>query len=360
MIQRSLSTSDPIHALAHYNPKAWSSPVHFFPDEGGGDGAGGGAGDAGEGAGESLLGGGGDGGDKTTDGSEDRVVDSDWFSSLPDDLKGAKFLEQIKDKPPSEVIANVSKRFIDTQALVGKNKIELPDEADASDVRQQKVDAIYKALGVPDNAADYELKIDGLPEGYAVTDEQSSEFKEISHKLKLTPTQTQALLEWDAQRQVGQVASMNEAAKAERNKTEEFLRSDEGFGQAYDTKLKKVNFLVGKYGSDELKDEFNKTGVGNNPRLALFLARLSDEILGDQRIEGMDQSGGDVFSPAEAKAEYGRLVAKDSDHPLAKALRNQSDPRHKEAVEYRSKLIRAGAHRANKPVAGVGTGNPDR
>ena len=152
-------------------------------------------------------------------GAPDAGTTPDFKSSLGDFANDPAF-EAFND------VGSLAKAYKDTKSMVGK-KFGPPGD-DATDADRTE---FYKAMGVPDDAAGYNMTLpENIPEGMEgrVNEEALKGFAEISKKTNMTPTQAKDVREWHDEMQMAAFKAESEATKAEDEKFSK--RMDEKWG----------------------------------------------------------------------------------------------------------------------------------
>ena len=284
------------------DPNDWRR-VRFSPagegggdgGDGGGDGGAGGGGDGGAGGG---AGGGGDGGTAV-----------DWIQGLPGDLRQA--VETKGYKTP----ADVARAYFDLEPKIAAKGVILPK----ADAPKEAWAEFNKAIGVPDAADGYEIK---MPEGRQAS-EQDKAFHTAArgwfHEAGLRPDQAALLNErWNAFAK--EVLDKSTAdTKQATDKALSDLRQE--WGGAYDEKVAAGQLAARQFGTPEVIDKL-ETIVGTAPLIKMFAA--IGEALGDDSAQPIGQGGEAITTPAAAKAEIERLK---NDEDFKKVFTN---PRHRE------------------------------
>lgn len=174
---------------------------------------------------------------------------------------------------------------------------------------QGKVDGKAETLLVPaikegdkktEGAADALLKkADAVPEKYALKDAAGNDVTGESYEEVSATAKALGLSNDAAQKLVARDAAVAEARiakhEAEVVKWMDDIRTDKEMGgQNYAATVESATRLVQKYGSEKLKAELNRTGLGNHPELVRFCA-----LIGKNMDEGKILSG----APVGAKAK---------------------------------------------------------
>lgn len=248
-----------------------------------------------------------------------------WLETLPEAMRGEKSLADIPDVPA------LAKRFIDTKAMVGADKIVVPGK----DAPPEQWNEYWTKLGRPEKPDQYELPKEGLPEGIAFPQEEISDYFNIAHQIGLSKQQAAALYRWQIERVAKSGEGLAESANQERQQSIADLKKE--YGTAYDKRMALAQKALVRFGGQEYVDYLNATGEGDNPLnikawMMAGMALAGDEILGT--------GGGTSFgkSPGEAKAE---IANRDSDPEKRKAYYDPYHPNHRAEVDIRKALYQA-------------------
>ena len=193
-------------------------------------------------------------------GISDNQTQTDWKSSLPEELKNEPTLQNLND------VESLAKTVVHQQKMIG-NRIPLPknDEEKAE---------LYNKLGRPVDPTKYELSI---PDSHKQHFNETAvgEFKNVAHKIGLNNDQVNALLQY----QVNQIDSTGQLQEAQMNvqreETEQSLKEEWGF--EYDKNLRSAMRAIDVYGDEGLKEVLNGP-AGNDPAMIKFFARLGQEV----------------------------------------------------------------------------------
>lgn len=165
--------------------------------------------------------------------------------------------------------------YLDTMAKVkdyeGKitNSIPKPKE-NATD---EEMAAYYKAIGRPDKADEYEIKVpEGLPQG----EEMAKWFKEAAHKYGLPKKQAEQLAS-DYLEKIGvDIKNIDDRITQNREKAESTLKSEWGgdYDKMTDGAKKAARFFFGEDGMKWLED----TKLGNETLIIKALAKVYEKM----------------------------------------------------------------------------------
>lgn len=221
-----------------------------------------------------------------------------WVSSLTPELK--ELVTSKGYKTPADVV----QAYAHAQRAIGVDRIPVPKDGVWDDVAREK-------LGIPKDPAGYKLAKPELPPGVVWDDKFEQAAMPVMHKLGLTPTQVNGLLELYAGQQVAQHKTLSEQTDT---KAQELTASREAaisglkaeWGQKYDQNLNFASRAVQHIGGEELVKVMNETGMGDNPAMIKAFAKIG-ELLGEDVLKVGKSDG--VMTPAEAKAEAQKIMS---------------------------------------------------
>lgn len=161
------------------------------------------------------------------------------------------------------------------------------DNASTAAVTDNKVDANKTEKG------SIEYKDFTLPEGWEIDKDAIGEFKSVAKELGLTQEQAQKLVDM----QTKFSGKQNESLQSSWDKVQEHWRSeaeaDKEFGGTnFQANVGVAKKALDKYGTPELREVIEVTGMGNNPELIRFLYRVG-KTLGEDTVmkDGRAQDG---------------------------------------------------------------------
>lgn len=211
---------------------------------------------------------------------------ADWHESLPDDIRENPSLSDVKD------VAGLAQRFIDTKAMVGNSVRPPTDDASQEDIDSfvdkmlenshiplmRKIDvdnaesmsAIYKSLGVPEDAAGYELA-DGFDAG------AFGELAAYAHEHNVPKKQLEGM--------ASEIMRLNNASieKSMEPHNQEMERLKGEWGQAYDEKVSRIQQFI-----KANKSELDFAGGVENNQVGADWLRLFDGIVTQFGGEGTE------------------------------------------------------------------------
>jgi hypothetical protein len=250
-------------------------------------------------------------------------------ATLPDDLKGSLTVTRhsnLADLVNSAVAAE--KRLgapADQLLRLPTKDEEIPDFAKA----------VYQRLGAPETADGYKLEWEGQSD-----DDKAMAGKFAAFMFDKAGAPPPAVLAAAAEFWRGEVAAAEaaDAAAITANAAEAETKLKAEYGAKYDDAVKAVGKVVAELGGQELADELDLGGGGNNPALFRLLHKFSEKLIeGGGPGPGNPDVGKAAMTPSEA---YAARSALEGDDKKRKALMDKSDPMHAAVVEERNKYLR--------------------
>jgi len=220
---------------------------------------------------------------------------NDFLNMIPEDLREHPSLSPIKD------VGNLAKSYINAQQLIGADKLPAPKNPS-----EEQLSAIYNYLGKPESADAYEVAVDGN----VITEELATSYKDVAHKLNLTPQQASGILDYykgladSSQEQAGQQMEF------QREEVENNLKKE--WGQAYDQKIAGAGQVINQFGSPEMLEWqlADGTKLGNHPEFIKAFANIADfrqSVTSEDTISNATSSR--AMTPKEAQAEIDAIMA---------------------------------------------------
>lgn len=308
-----------LHDAAGDAGGAGSGTGSLLTSSGAGGANGGAAGGAG--ASGSATGGGAATGDTGANGGSAGAANTNWRSSLPEELQKEPSLQTFND------ISSLAKSFIHAQRAIGADKIVIPGKHATDDDWNQ----VYNKLGLPKELKDYELKIKEAP---GMDKAFGEKFKETAHKAGILPQQAQKLADW--------FDTMNASSEAEvlKMKTDK-MKADEAalkaeWGAAYQQNLGRAAQVVLEAADPDMLKYLDESGLGNDPKLIKLLSKVGEKFMKEDSTVGGEGGFKTKLTPKEAKAEANKILA-DFTHPY----HVKDHPNHKAAVQEVTELFQA-------------------
>jgi hypothetical protein len=224
---------------------------------------------------------------------------NDFLNLIPEELREHPSLSPIKD------VGNLARSYVNAQKLIGADKIPMPVNPTDEDL-----DRIYGRLGRPETADGYQIAADGN----IVTDEIVSNYKDIAHKLRLTPEQASGVLEYYKSVAQGSQESLAQESEQSRAQAEDSLKKE--WGQAYEQKVSGAAQIINEFGNKDMLEMqlADGTKVGNHPEFIKAFAKIADfrqSVTSEDTIS--EASVNRAMTPAEAQNEID-VIMNDKSH----------------------------------------------
>jgi hypothetical protein len=232
-----------------------------------------------------------------------------WRDDLSDDIKNDSSLSSFKD------VQGLAKSYIHAQKMVGSEKVAKPRD----DWSEADWNGHYDALGRPDSSDGYSTP----PETDAET---LKDYKKALYDAGVSSKQAEGLLAHFAESMKGRAVTEATNTREELNATREVLAQEYGREAPY--KLDLAKSVINKFGSQDLVDALNSTGLGNNPELIKTFASIGELIVEDDVRGG--RSTIHLDGPSNAQSEINTLK---QDPLFIDQLGNRNAVGHNEAVE---------------------------
>ena len=121
--------------------------------------------------------------------------------------------------------------------------------------------------------APLELK---LPDGFAVDDAVLGEFKALATEAKLAPEQAQKLVDFHVRAQESVYAKAQESFDAQAKAWQAETKADKEIGgREFEGTLKHARLALSRFGTPELTQALEQSGLGNHPEVVRLLARVA-------------------------------------------------------------------------------------
>lgn len=164
-------------------------------------------------------------------------------------------------------------------------------EADAT---QTTAAATTQTTEATTTEVDYEFK---APDDMPLNEEAVGEFKTIAKELKLAPDAAQKLVDLSVKLE----RARGDAFVAQVTKWGEEVKADKELGTPEN--LAAAAKLVQDFGTPELRDLLNTTGMGNHPEVVRFISKVSKVLSEDKIVAG--RTGGNPPPRDHATILYG-------------------------------------------------------
>lgn len=273
-------------------------------------------------------------GDGAGSGSQNGGV-TDWRTSLPEDIRSEKVFESIKGKDWGEVGPSIAKQLVHAQRMVGGDKLTLLTDKSTPEERA----AFYTKLGRPEKPDGYQYK---LPEGMredGINKERITKWQTKMHELGLSKTAADTLLSEFIAEEFGH-GKAHEESEAKKIEAWELGLKQE-LGAKYEEKTNIAVWAAKEFGSPELLDILDKTGLGSHPDVVKMFVKIGEQMSDDHARNGGSGNGPQNFSamnPAQAQAALNEFNRNESN---MKILFDKGHTEHDKLVKERAELFAA-------------------
>ena len=257
-------------------------------------------------------------------------ISSDPFAGVRDEPPMPEWLKgvdpEIAKDPSLKVFNNhqdLIKSYVHAQKMLGKDRTILPGK-NSTDVEWKQ---FYNKLGVPTELDAYQVN---KGDKYVVDDGVMSEFKKLAFESNLLPQQAQKVMDWFNDKASGNMSNAQQAQ--EQAMTSGWADLAKEWGQGFDRNMQAAKAVIQEFGDESFIKYLNESGLGDDPKLAKFLAQVGSNLKEDSFQETVSSRHG--MTPQDAKSAYAKVIG-DPNHPY----RNESHPDHKNAVEEIAKLF---------------------
>lgn len=230
---------------------------------------------------------------------------------------------------PIKTQDDLYKTFINSQRMIGRG-IFLPDDKASPEERAAALDKVFARLGRPEKPDGYELP--PLREGQAWDDRVIAEFKHVAHRAGLTKDQVTAVLSFYRDKVLSDL--MPDPIQRAREVEAKLV---EKWGEAvFQKRVAEASAAARMIGGEAFLQWLDETGLGNEPALIEFLAKVGREMVEDGALDGAVVEGLKTSQDYYAEALD---IIQNKENPLYKAYRDRSHPQHKVAVDVVERLL---------------------
>jgi len=281
----------------------------FFMNEAGGEGASGG------GAAASLL-------NQGTQQAAPAIVaapqlmSDGWLKGLDSALATDPSMKDIQDLP------NLVKSFVNSQKMIGRDKITLPTEYATPEEWSQ----IYEKLGAPKDPKDYKFN-----EKFSYDEEYLTDFKQFARDNGLLPRQAEAMLKRLQAEDQDIITREDQGVQEALENSMTTLQKE--FGQALPQKLNIARNALAGIADETMQQYVEDSGMANDPQFIKFLVTIGEKFFKEDGAHVATSQGG-ALSPADAQNKINDTMG-NSKHPYW----DGSHPGHAQAVADMQKLF---------------------
>ncbi len=160
----------------------------------------------------------------------------------------------------------------DASRMRNEKGITVPAEG----ATEEDVSAYHKAIGVPDTPEGYELAVPELPEGMTWNEERATKFSEIAHKIGISKTAFQALVNADNEDKIAMHNAQVKAGNDFREKSTVEMKKE--WGNDYGANLARADAIIEPIFGKEFKQVLTDTGFNNHPAVIKGMFKVSQAV----------------------------------------------------------------------------------
>ena len=219
---------------------------------------------------------------------------SEFLQQLPEEIRDHPSLQSIND------VGNLGLSFVNAQRLIGADKIPLPKNPTEDDLNN-----IYTKLGKPEQPSGYEIKADGQ----ILTEGDVNTYTDIAHKLGLSKTQANGILDYYRSSIQQTTEAMSKDSEQQRQQIEQSLKAE--WGADFDAKVSQANRAVADIAGQDLLDMVLQDGtkVGNHPAFIKAFANFADFKTSVTKEDTISENSVNYrMSPADAKSRIDTIM----------------------------------------------------
>ncbi|MBF0189115.1 MAG: hypothetical protein HQL50_14425 [Magnetococcales bacterium] len=239
-----------------------------------------------------------------TDESASPASADNWREQLPEALRDDPSLNKFSS------IESLAGSYKNLEQMLGRDKIPLPEN-------DEEWQGVYDRLGRPEEPSQYVMPQIDLPPELTPDDDSLGALQETAHTLGLSQDQLSGLYGWYMQNQAELHSTVTQRNTLEHERGLNALRNEWQGG--YDGRVRAAMRAVHEFGGDSIKQWFDQTGLGNDPRMIRLFAAIGEQLHGDRGLPaGMGRDHGDAAllkeQLAEVMANPGYFDASKPDH----------------------------------------------
>ncbi|MEW5705135.1 MAG: hypothetical protein AB1781_11215 [Pseudomonadota bacterium] len=235
------------------------------------------------------------------------------FLDMDDDLKGLTSIQKFARDGKLDARA-LARGYANAESLIGRDKVPIPKT-------DEDWDRWYAAAGRPEAPDKYEFKRpDKLPDGMTYDEEKEKSFRVWAHMHGLNAKQANGIYEAFVRTETERHGAWYASQAQARQTAEEALKRE--WGQAYDGKLALARGALKEFADPDFVAHLESTGLGNDPRMVRWLAKVGERAMGETALKGDAKSG--QMTPRDIEGKLAEMREKNWD-----ALSDKGHPDHR-------------------------------
>lgn len=220
---------------------------------------------------------------------------------------------------------DLGKAYINLEKLLGREKVPVPTDDDDKDGWERW----YAASGRPEAPDKYEFNRPELPPDLPYDEDTEKNFRTWAHINGLSKKQATNLYDGFVKTQIERHAGWAQQQKQQRGELEASLQRE--FGNRLESVKSAAGLAIRENADPEFHAYLNETGLGNDPRMIRFMAKVGAKLTGETKLKGAP-------APAPNVTDYKAAIA-DYREKHKEALFNRDHPNHELRAKEYSRLF---------------------
>ena len=245
--------------------------------------------------------------------TEQPKVATSWKEAISEEFRTNPNIEKFTE------IDALAKSYINATQMIGQDKVAVPNKNSTEDQWNE----VYDKLGRPESADKYQLdvKSDVAP----IDDGAIKQFAENAHKLGLSNTQAQGVLEFYKNSMEGTAQQNQVNTETAQVQAEQQLRQE--WGREFENNVKKAGALAKANLNTDILDLELKNGmrVGDHPELIKGFAKIAS-MMSEDKIVSSENESADKSTDLESEIA---TITNNTDGPYW----NKGHPDHDKVVQ---------------------------
>ena len=241
------------------------------------------------------------------------TVNKTWKEAISEEFRSDPNIEKFTE------IDALAKSYINATKMIGQDKVAVPNKNSTEDQWNE----VYDKLGRPESADKYSLDIksDVVP----FDDGAIKQFAENAHKLGLSNTQAQGVLEFYKNSMEGTAQQSKVDTETAQVQAEQELRQE--WGREFENNVKKAGALAKANINSDILDLELKSGirVGDHPELIKGFAKIAS-MMSEDKIVSPESDGANKSADIESEIS---TITNNTDGPYW----NKQHPDHDKVVQ---------------------------
>ena len=242
---------------------------------------------------------------------QETQVTKNWYDDLAPDLKSNPSIQEFKN------VEDLGKSYVELQKSLGKEKVVLPTDKSTPEEWKQ----FYRKIGAPENAEEYDVSDEDMPEQFRLGAEAKAEFRQKMLEAGLPKKHFDAAWKYYKESTLRRIEQEAESIKNMRGSAETELRKE--WGAAYEPKVAGAQKVINKFFEGKnIRPEFKilANDLGFIKAMSEIAESMSEDVIaGKERV---------TLTPAEAQQELSKIIG-----DLKGPYYNELSPEHDAMVQ---------------------------